>query len=410
MDLVVRNAAVFQSDRTGRFDIGVRDGRIAAVEPTLDVTARAEADANGRLVCAGLVDAHIHLDKTFILDRCPPEQGRLTNSMARVSAVKPSFTVEDVHARAKRSLEICLLRGTTRMRTHVELDPKVGMRSWEAIERLRQEYAWAIDLELCAFPQEGMTNYPGVEELIIQGLKRGAKAVGAAPNYDTDHAAQIKRVFELGREYDVDVDMHLDFGNAPVDMDIDLVCALTEQYKLGGRVNVGHLTKISTAPLDAQERCARRMADCGVALTVLTATDLYGMGRDQTYDVRRGVVDTNAFDRHGVTCCLGTNNIMNPFTPLGDGDLIRMANLQANTVQVGTPQDLAALFDMVSADAARIMNLRDYGIAVGNPADLVLVDAASPAEAVAEVRPVLWAYKNGRRTVTRPAAELHRPG
>jgi len=409
MDLVVRNAALFQAGRSGRFDIGVKDGRIAAVEPKLAATGREEADAAGRFVCAGLVDAHIHLDKTFILDRCGPEQGRQTNSMARVSAVKPGFTVEDVHARAKRSLEICLKRGTTRMRTHVELDPKVGMRSWEAVERLRQEYSWAIDLELCAFPQEGMTNYPGVEELIVEGLKRGAKAVGAAPNYDSDHAAQIRRVFELGRAYDVDVDMHLDFGNAAVDMDIDLVCALTEQHKLGGRVNVGHLTKISTAPLDAQEKCARRMADCGVALTVLTATDLYGMGRDQSYDVRRGVVDANAFDRLGVTCCLGTNNIMNPFTPMGDGDLIRMANLQANTAQVGRPEDLAALFDMVSADAARIMNLKDYGIAVGNPADLVLIDADSPAQAVAEIRPVLWAYKRGRRTVTRPAAKLHTP-
>jgi cytosine deaminase len=407
MDLVLRNA-VLGDGRGALVDIGVRDGRIAAIAPGLPPGGE-EVDAGGRLVAAGLVDCHIHLDKTYILDRCGPEEGRQTASMARVSAVKHTFTVEDVHARARRSLEATLLHGTMRMRTHVELDPKVGLRSLEAIERLRQDYAWAIDLEICVFPQEGMTNVPGTEELLLEGLRRGAKAIGAAPNYDTDHAAQIRRVFEMAREFDVDVDMHLDFGNAARDMDIDLVCELTDKYRWGGRVNVGHLTKISTAPLEQQRQLARRMADCGVALTVLTATDLYGMGRDQSHDVRRGVVDANDFAQAGVVCSLGINNIMNPFTPMGDGDLIRMANLQANTCQRGTPEDMAALFGMITSAPARIMNLKDYGVAVGNPADLVVVDADSPAQAVAEVRPVLCGYKRGRRTLTRPAAELVRP-
>jgi cytosine deaminase len=254
-----------------------------------------------------------------------------------------------------------------------------------------------------------MTNNPGTEALMLAGLKRGAKVVGAAPNYDKDHAAQIRRVFAIAREFNVDVDMHLDFGNAPTEMDIDLVCELSEQNRYGGRVNVGHLTKISTAPMAQQQQVAKRMADCGVALTVLTATDLYGMGRDQTHDVRRGVVDVNAFDAAGVTCSLGTNNIMNPFTPLGDGNLLRMANLQANTCQVGTAEALGTLYDTVSRDAARIMNLKDYGIALGNPADLVVVDASTPAEAVAEVRPTLGGWKRGRKTFERATPVLHRP-
>jgi cytosine/creatinine deaminase len=409
MDLILRNATLAEPQRTGTYDIGVERGRIAAIEPKLAARGAAEHDASGRLVVGGMVDSHIHLDKSHILDRCGPEAGRLTNSMPRVSAVKHTFTVEDVYARAKRSLESCILNGAMRMRTHVELDPKVGLRSLEAIEQLARDYAWAIDLEICVFPQEGMTNNPGTEELMIAGLKRGARIVGAAPNYDSDHAAQINRVFAIAREHDADVDMHLDFGNTPQDMDIELVCTLAERQKWGGRVNVGHLTKISTAPPSEQARVAKRMADTGVALTVLTATDLYGMGRDQTHNVRRGVVDVNAFDTLGVACSLGTNNIMNPFTPLGDGDLIRMANLQANTCQIGRPEDLATLFDTVSADAARIMNLKDYGIAVGNPADLVVVDAVSKAEAIAEVRSTLVGWKRGRKTFERTAPVLHRP-
>src|SRR5690606_37296864 len=108
--------------------------------------------------------------------------------------------------------------------THVEVDPKVGIRGFEGVQSLVEDYKWAIDLELCVFPQEGLTNNPGTDELIVEGLKRGARAIGAAPGYDTDHPGQIRRVFELAREYDVQIDMHLDFGNSPDDLDTTLVC------------------------------------------------------------------------------------------------------------------------------------------------------------------------------------------
>ncbi|MGH7122841.1 MAG: amidohydrolase family protein, partial [Stellaceae bacterium] len=181
-----------------------------------------------------------------------------------------------------------------------------------------------------------------------------------------------------------------------------------KRHRYGGRVNVGHVTKLSTLPPERQAPIARRLADTGVAVTVLPATDLFLMGRDQTYDVRRGIVDVNAYDRLGVTCSIANNNILNPFTPFGDCSLIRMANLHANTLQVSGADDLRACFEMVSSDAARILNLGDYGIAVGKPADFTVLDAGSEAEAVAVIAPVLYAFKRGRRTATRPPAELHR--
>ena len=155
------------------------------------------------------------------------------------------------------------------MRTHVEVDPGVGMRGFDGVATLIDEYRWAIDIELCVFPQEGLTNNPGTDELMVEGLKRGAKVIGAAPGYDADHAGQIRRVFALARQFDVDVDMHLDFGNTADDMDIHLVCALTEEYRLGGRVAVGHATKLSTVAPDKQKELARRLGDVGVAVTVL---------------------------------------------------------------------------------------------------------------------------------------------
>jgi len=408
MDLVIRNVRLPGSPDGPPLDIGVAAGRILAIETDLSADA-ATFDAGGKLACAGLVETHIHLDKTRIADRCEPEPGRSPNVVPRVAAVKHTFTVEDVYQRASQTLENCVKYGTTRMRTHVELDAGVELRSFEALETLRRDYAWAIDIELCVFPQEGLTNNPRADELLVEALKRGARVIGAAPNYDPDKNGQIRRVFELARAFDVDIDMHLDSGNSPDDMDIHLVCELTRQYGLGGRVAVGHGCKYSTLPPADLTRLAAVMADAGVAVTVLPATDLFMMGRDQDHSIRRGVADANVLVEHGVNCSISSNNILNAFTPLGDGNLIRIANLQANVCQISHPHRLRECFAMLTERSARLMNLKDYGIAVGNPADVVVFDATTPEQAVAEVRAPLVAFKRGVRTVTRPRAELHRP-
>jgi cytosine/creatinine deaminase len=407
IDFVIRNARV-AGRHDALTDIGFEHGRIAAIEPGLVCDAPAH-DAEGCLCCGGLIETHIHLDKSRIIDRCRPETERGANAVARVKEAKRTFTAQDVHARARETLENCIKHGATRMRTHVEVDPGVGMRGFEGVRALVDEYKWAIDIELCVFPQEGLTNNPGTDELIVNGLKRGAKVIGAAPGYDTDHAGQIRRVFDLAREYGVDIDMHLDFGNTPDDLDANLVCDLTEQYKYGGRVAIGHATKFSTLDPAGQQAIARRLADAGVAVTILPATDLFLMGRDQTYNVRRGLVDANLFVEHGCNCSISTNNILNPFTPFGDCSLIRMANLHANVLQVSHAARIAECFEMLTTRSARLMNLTDYGIAVGNPADIVIIDAQSGKQAVAELRQPLAVFKRGKRTVTCPRAELHYP-
>ena len=408
MDLVIRNARLASNPEAEPVDIGIANGKIAAVGRNLGSGAPAY-DAGGHLTCAGLVETHIHLEKSRILDRIAPETARLPMAMERVRAVKHGFTVEDTYRRASQTLEACIKFGATRMRPHVELDGGVELRTFDAIEALKRDYSWAIDLEICVFPQEGLTNNPRADELLVAALKRGARAIGAAPNYDPDHAGQIHRVFDLAREFDVDIDMHLDSGNSPDEMDIHLVCALTEKYRLGGRVAIGHGCKYSTMKLDAFHKLADRIADAGVAVTVLPATDLFMQGRDQTDNVRRGVADVNALVERGVNCSISTNNVLNPFTPLGDGSLIRMANLQANVAQVGRADQLRECFSMLTDRSARLMNLKDYGIAIGNPADIAVIDAFTPEQAVAENAAPLVVFKRGRRTVTRPRAELHRP-
>ena len=408
MDLIVRNVRLADRPSAEPVDIGVVDGKIVAIKRGL--TGAAEAyDAGGRLGCAGLIETHIHLDKSRIIDRCPPEAKRDISPMRQVAAMKPGFTVEYVRLRAERTLVECILNGTTRMRAQVEVDPAIGMRGFEAVQSLVADYKWAIDIEICVFPQDGLTNDPGTDELLVEGLERGARAIGGAPRYDADPACQIRRIFELAREYDVDADIHLDVGNTPERMQIHLVCELTEQYRRGGRVVVGHMAKLSTMPPHEVAILARRLADVGVAVTVLPATDLYLMGRDQDHNVRRGVTDVNFLVEQGVNCSLSTNNVLNPATPYGDCSLIRMANLHANVLQIARPDQLRECFAMLSERSARLLNLTDYGPAVGNPADIVVIDATSPEQAIAEIRQPLAVFKRGRRTVVRHPPELVRP-
>jgi cytosine deaminase len=407
MDLILKSAAFVGEPNVTR-DIGVADGRITAVEPEL--TADAETlDLGGRLVVPGFVESHIHLDKSCILDRCRSEEGTLQEALREVAVAKAAFTVEDIRGRAIRTLKKCILQGTTRMRTHVEVDPVVGLKGIEAILPLRREFAWAIDLEICVFPQDGLLNNPGTEELMVQALRDGARVIGGCPYTDSDPHGQIDRIFELAREFDVDIDFHLDFDIDPDRMTVWHVCDNAERFGWGGRVAVGHVSKLSALDPGALAAVSKRMADVGVALTVLPSTDLFLMGGNAERNVPRGVAPVHRIREHGVLCALSTNNVLNPFTPFGDCSMIRMANLYANIAQIGTASGHRACLDHVTADAARLMRLIDYGIRPGNPADLVVLDCRTAEDAVREIAMPLYGFKNGRRTFTRLPPQLHEP-
>ncbi len=407
MDFIIRNARL--SDRPDEpLDIGIAHGRIAAIERGLSADA-ASYDAQGLLACPGLIESHIHLDKSRIIDRCAPQERKTLSPVFGVTPVKKTMTAEDVYARAKATLEECIKHGATRMRTQVEVDPGIGMRGFEGVAALIDGYKWAIDIEICVFPQEGLISFPGTEELVIEGLKHGAKLIGGAPRYDKDGAGQIGRIFELAREFDVDIDMHLDVGPSAEHMDIHLVRELTDKYNRGGRVVVGHMAKLSLLPPDRFAALARSLADSGIAVTVLPATDLFLMGRDQDHAVRRGVADANVLCKHGVQCSLSTNNVLNPATPYGDCSLMRIANLYANVMFLDRPAELRQCFEMLTTRSAALLNFKDYGFAVGNPADVVILNAQKPEQAVAEIAQPVAAFKNGKQTMAWSLPRLLRP-
>jgi len=408
MDLILRDARIAGREQDGAMDVGIEHGRIAVIAPALAAEGPTR-HLGGRLLAPGFVETHIHLDKSRILDRCRADSGDLAEAIAEVARAKRGFTAEDVYARGAATLERAILHGTTHMRTHLEVDPGIGLRGFEGILPLVKHYAWAIDLRICVFPQEGLLNNPGTEELMLAALSAGASVVGAAPYTDSDPRGQIDRVFAMARQFDIDIDMHLDFGAESSSLDLDYVCELTDRFGYGGRVAIGHVTKLSTVTPARFAEAARRLAGAGVALTVLPSTDLYLMGRGAEHSAMRGVTHAHRLLRAGVNCSLSTNNVLNPFTPFGDVSLIRAANLYANIAHVGARADVCECFEMITSRSARLLRLERYGVRVGDQADLVVLDAPDRASAVAELAIPLMGFKRGRQTFERAPARLLSP-
>jgi len=335
--------------------------------------------------------------------------GSIDEAMAATRRAKPTFTEADVYERARQTLLECVLHGTTRVRTHVEVDPLVELRGLDGVIAAAESLRAAVDVDICVFVQDGLFNNPGTDELLVAALARGVKAVGGTPYADTEPIRHIHRIFELAAEFDVDVDFHLDLSQLPEPRFAEVVCEETAAWGWEGRVTVGHLTQWSMLPPATFAVLGDRMVDLGIGVVVLPATDLFLMGRTSTFAKPRGVLELADFVAAGGKAAIATNNVLNPFTPYGDCSLVRMANLYANICHLATPEELSACFDLVTRNAADVIGISNYGIAVGNHADLVALDGASTAEVVARVAAVRWVVKNGRQSVRGAGAELLGP-
>ena len=392
-----------------RLDLGCRDGRIVALSPPGalgppgDPRAARVIDVGGRLVTAGLVDAHIHLDKALLSAQAPSLEGSLAEAIRVTGAAKRGFTVDDIRARARVVLDLAVRSGTTAMRSHVEVDPIVGLKGLEALRPLRDEYAPALELQLCAFAQEGIIQAPGTEALLAQALREGADLVGGCPYNDTDPHAHVDTIFRLAREFGVDADFHADFFDEPEHLHVRYICEQTVRLGWEGRVAVGHLTELAALAPAEQDAVIGELRAAGVGVIVLPATDLYLMGRRDARNPRRGLAPVKRLLAAGVPVAAATNNVRNAFTPVGNADLALMGVLLAVGAHMGARAELAQALAMLTTEPARILRLEGHGLALGDRADLVIWDAAGLDEAVGALALRAYVIKSGRVTVE------HRP-
>lgn len=397
MDILLKNVIIDESNET--VDIGIENGKFTKIDSQIDVSAARVIEGNGRVVIPGLVESHIHLDKALIADRLPNKSGTLQEALSVTAQLKSTFTKEDVAERAERALQMIIKRGTTHIRTHAEFDPSGGFHGFETIMELKEKYKDFVDMQVVAFPQEGIIKSPGTEEMMYRAMEMGADVVGGIPYNDTDAKDHLDIVFKIAKEFDKDIDLHQDFKDDAEGQTIEMVCRKVIEEGYIGRLSVGHLTSLGALPDEKLKPIIELMAEAQINVMSLPMTDLHLGGRHDEFNVRRAVTPIRKLRDGGVNVVLATNNIRNPFTPYGNGDLMQVAMLAVPVAHLGGADDLPTVLPMITTGPAKALKLVDYGIAEGNDATLVLLDSVRYQEAVIDIPDRLMVIKSGKVTV-----------
>ncbi|MEP7157800.1 MAG: amidohydrolase family protein [Chloroflexota bacterium] len=366
-------------------DILTEDGKIALVglAGTLpDERADEVLDCHGRAVLPGFVETHLHLDKALLDERMPNLAGNLEGAIKVTGALKSRFTTDDVMERARKVLDMAISQGTTFIRTQPDVDPIVRTLGADAMLALRDEYRGLIDLQVVAFPQEGIIKAPGTIGLLEECLRKGADAVGGCTYNEVDVKSckdHIRQVFNLAEKYDVPVDMHCDFqvdDSDPRYALVEHIADVTIERGMQGRVTLGHMTSLGSLSGHHRVEVWDRIKQAELNIVVLPFTDMHLNARTDDHDVRRGVAPVKLMWDVEIVVGLSSNNVRNAFTPFGNADLMDVALFLAQVGHMGTPDDFRRLLRTITYTNAKIIGVDDgYGIKVGDRADLVVLDA-----------------------------------
>ena len=401
MDVIVRRARL--DDEKPCVDIGIRAGRIAAIEAHLDQSGGNEIDAEGRVALPGFIEPHMHLEKAFLHGRLPAPLGTLDEAIKITGVLKGRQVRSDVLMRSRRVIDMAIANGTTLIRAHPDVDPIQGLMGVETALELREEYHNLIDIQVVAFPQEGILKSDGVQALMRHALNMGADVVGGCPyqelNWD-DARAHIDHVFDLAIKYGRPVDMHADFSDDATDQRFAVagyIARKTIELGYQGRVALGHVTSLASLPPERLDPLINLLRQADITIVTLPATDVYLGGRNDTVNQRRGITPVRALTEGGVNVAYSSNNIRNAFTPFGKADPLQIGNLLAHLIQYGTPEQQLEILKMSTGNAARAVGLNDdYGLAVGKPADFVILDTLSVGDAILDMPARSWVFKRGR--------------
>jgi cytosine/creatinine deaminase len=401
VDLLLRRACI--ADTAAPVDIAVTAGSITAIGPALSDSAATEIDCATRVVIPGLIESHLHLDKALLDRRRSAPDGTLASAIEVTGELKRGFTADGVRDRARRILDQAITHGTTALRAHPDVDPIVGLLGVEVLLGLREEYRDLIDLQIVAFPQEGILRAPGTLELLRAALRLGADVIGGCSYNEadvTDCRRHVDLVFDLAAEFGVPVDIHADFADDATDPRFamaDYIADATQRAGLGGRVAIGHVTSLAARPPRERQATMARLAQAGVAVIPLPATDMHLGGRDDQAAVRRGVVPVRELWAAGVTTAYSSNNIRNAFTPYGNADLLDIGLFLAQTGHLAGDADLRRVLHMATTDAAEVLGIADrHGLRVGARADLVVLGTHRLADALLDRPDRCYVIKAGR--------------
>ena len=413
LDLIVRNCTL--PDGRQNVDIGVQNGRIAAVETVLVAEAAEVVDAEGMLVSSPFVDAHFHMDSTlsYGLPRVN-ESGTLLEGIALWGELKPLLTQDAIVERALAYCDWAAARGLLAIRSHVDVcDPR--LLATEALLHVREKVKPYIDLQLVAFPQDGVLRAKGAKDNLVRALDMGVDVVGGIPHFErtmADGAESVRWLCELAAERGLRVDMHCDESDDPMSRHIESLAYETQRIGLHGRVNGSHLTSMHSMDNYYVSKLLPLMREAGVSAIANPLINITLQGRQDTYPKRRGMTRVPEMLAAGIPVAFGQDCCMDPWYSLGSGDMLEVAHMGMHVGQMTSQNAMRQCFEAVTSTPASILGLEGYGLEVGCNADMVLLQARSASEAIRLRATRLKVWRRGALIASSPAstASLNLPG
>jgi cytosine/creatinine deaminase len=412
-DLILRNCTL--PDGRHDVDIGIHEGRIVALEPALAGTAGEVIDATGQLVTPPFVDAHFHMDATlsYGLPRVN-QSGTLLEGIALWGELKPLLTQEALVERALAYCDWAVARGLLAIRSHVDVcDPR--LLAVEALLHVRERVKPYLDLQLVAFPQDGVLRSPGALANLTRALELGVEVVGGIPHFErtmAEGAESVRLLCELAAERGLRVDMHCDESDDPLSRHVETLAFHTQRLGLQGRVAGSHLTSMHSMDNYYVSKLLPLMEEAGVAAIANPLINITLQGRHDSYPKRRGMTRVPELLAAGIPVAFGHDCVMDPWYSLGSGDMLEVAHMGLHVAQMTSQEGMRACFAAVTETPARILGLEGYGLAPGCRADLVLLQARDPVEAIRLRATRLLVLKAGQVVARSPAAvaSLSLPG
>ena len=403
LDLLVTNATL-PDGRTG-MSVAVQDGRIRELTPGLQAPAHETVDAAGYLLSPPFCDPHFHMDATlsYGLPRVN-ESGTLLEGIALWGELKPQLKAEDMITRALAYCDWAVARGLLAIRSHVDTsDP--SLLPVEAMLEVKKRVASYLDLQLVAFPQDGVLRTPGGLESLKRALDLGVDIVGGIPHFErtmAQGAESVKLLCEIAAERGKLVDMHCDETDDPLSRHIETLAFETQRLGLQGRVNGSHCTSMHSMDNYYVSKLIPLIAGSGVSIIANPLINITLQGRHDTYPKRRGMTRVPELMAAGVNVAFGHDCVMDPWYGMGSGDMLEVAHMGLHVAQMTSQKGIRACYEAVTSNAARVMHLEGYGLEAGSDASFVLLQAKDVVEAIRLRANRLKVWRKGRLLAETP--------
>jgi cytosine deaminase len=395
----------------GVVDVGIEDGRVKRIARRIEDRAQRDVEAHGRLISAPFIESHVHLDTTLTAGQPRwNESGTLFEGIGIWSERKRSLTQDDVVERATALLRWQAAQGVLHVRTHADVtDPEfTGLR---ALLEVKEKARGWTNVQIVAFPQEGMLSYPRGVELMEEALALGADVVGGIPHYEHTRemgVESVKESFRLAGKHDKPIDIHCDETDDPHSRFLEVMAAEAIRTGMGPRVTASHTTAFGSYDNAYAFKLMGFLSKANINFVANPLINITLQGRYDTYPKRRGITRLKELWQNGLNVSLGYDDIMDPWYPLGTGGMLQPVHMAVHACHMTSRKEVTACFDMVTENAARTLGLEDYGLAEGKPANLVLVDAPDKWDAIRRLATTTLVVKDGEviAETTPPEARL----